>query len=43
MGKTIFENANKPKYSYFNDFDDHMMEFNKDLLESINSFIKRLN
>tara|TARA_Y100000741_G_scaffold278171_1_gene217969 strand:+ start:560 stop:1354 length:795 start_codon:yes stop_codon:yes gene_type:complete len=43
MGVEIFDRANKPKSSYFNDYDDHMMDFNKDLINSINSFIKSLN
>ena len=43
MGKKMYELANKPKYSYFPKYDDHMMEFNKDLIKSINSFIKSLN
>jgi len=43
MGKTIFEYSNKPKYSYFNDYDDHMMDFNKDLTKSIELFVKSLN
>ena len=43
MGKTIFENANKPKYSYFNDYDDHMMEYNQDLINSIENFVEQLS
>ena len=43
MGKKMFELANEPKYSYFSKFDDHMMEFDKDLLSSIKSFINSLN
>jgi len=43
MGKKIFELANEPKYSYFSKYDDHMMEFNKDLINSINLFIESLN
>ena len=43
MGKKLYELANQPKYSYFPKYDDHMMEFNKDLINSINSFIKSLN
>ena len=39
----LYEIANQPKYSYFPKYDDHMMEFNKDLINSINSFIKSLN
>ncbi len=43
MGKKMFELANEPKYSYFSKYDNHMMEFNKDLINSINLFIKSLN
>ena len=43
MGKKLYELANQPKYSYFSKYDDHMMEFNEDLIYSINSFIKSLN
>ena len=43
MGKKLYELANQPKYSYFPKYDDHMMEFNKDLIKSIDSFIQSLN
>ena len=43
MGKKMFDLANEPKYSYFSKYDDHMMEFNKDLVNSISLFIKSLN
>ena len=43
MGKKMYELANKPKYSYFPKYDDHMMEFNKDLRSSIEAFIDSLN
>ena len=43
MGKKLYDLANQPKYSYFPKYDDHMMEFNKDLIQSINQFIKSLN
>ena len=43
MGKKLYELANQPKYSYFPTYDDHMMEFNKDLINSIKTFIKSLN
>ncbi len=43
MGKKIFELANEPKYSYFAKNDDHMMDFNKELVNSINKFILSLN
>ncbi len=43
MGKKLYDLANEPKYSYFPKYDDHMMEFNKDMIYSINQFIKSLN
>ena len=43
MGKKLYELANQPKYSYFPKYDDHMMEFNQDLINSIKLFIKSLN
>ena len=43
MGKKIFELANEPKYSYFPKNDDHMMEFNQELINSIDKFIRSLN
>ena len=43
MGKKLYELANQPKYSYFSKYDDHMMEFNEELINSINAFIESLN
>ena len=43
MGKTIYEIANQPKYSYFTEYDDHMMEFDENLVLTIEKFIKSLN
>ena len=43
MGKKIYEIANQPKYSYFTKYDDHMMEFDENLVLALNSFIKSLN
>tara|TARA_Y100000748_G_scaffold6962_1_gene6008 strand:- start:53 stop:769 length:717 start_codon:yes stop_codon:yes gene_type:complete len=43
MGKKIYEIANKPKYSYFTKYDDHMMEFDKKLVLTLKTFIKSLN
>ena len=40
MGLKIYETANSPKYKYFNDHDDHMMDYNEDLVQSIRNFIK---
>ncbi len=41
MGKELFEKANKPKHSYFTSTDDHMMEFNSELIKEIKKFIER--
>ena len=43
MGKKIYELANDPKYYYFPEYDDHMMEYNDKLLNTLKSFIKSLN
>ena len=43
MGEILFNLANNPKYNYFIDNDDHMMDFNNDLINSINQFISNLN
>ena len=43
MGEKLFNMANEPKYSFFPENDDHMMEFNKNLIKSLNNFIKSLN
>ena len=39
MGVEIFEKANEPKYSYFSQDDNHMMDFNEELIKKIKSFI----
>ena len=43
MGKKMYEIANEPKYSYFTKHDNHMMEFDENLLKALNSFFKSLN
>ena len=43
MGKKMYELANEPKYSYFSEYDDHMMEYNKKLLKALEDFIHSLN
>ena len=43
MGKKIYELANEPKYSYFSEYDDHMMEYNEKLLKALKDFISSLN
>ncbi len=43
MGKKMYELANSPKYSYFSEYDDHMMEYNEKLLNALKKFIQSLN
>jgi len=43
MGKKMYELANEPKYSYFSEYDDHMMEYNENLLNKLKDFILSLN
>ena len=43
MGKKIYEIANEPKYSYFTKHDNHMMEFDENLVKALKSFLKSLN
>ena len=42
MGLELFEKANNPKFSYFPDNDDHMMEYNNQLLNKIKLFISKI-
>ena len=39
MGVELFEKANNPKFSYFPDNDDHMMEFNDQLMNALRNFL----
>ncbi len=39
MGVELFEEANNPKFSYFSDNDDHMMEFNDQLMNALRNFL----
>ena len=41
--RILFEKANSPKHSYFTSTDDHMMEFNPELLEAIKNFVKNIS
>ena len=43
MGKKMYEIANEPKYSYFTKHDNHMMEYDENLLKALSSFLKSLN
>ena len=42
MGKKIFEKANEPKFFYFPKNDDHMMEYNENLLKVLGNFLKSI-
>ena len=42
MGLELFERANDPKFSYFPENDDHMMEYNDKLLNNIKLFINKI-
>ena len=39
MGMELFEKANKPKFSYFPENDNHMMEFNDQMMNSLKKFL----
>ena len=39
----FFEMANSPKFKYFTDLDDHMMNFDEKLVNEIDLFIRNLN
>ncbi len=43
MGKKMYDLANQPKYSYFSEYDDHMMEYNETLISHLKKFIESLN
>ena len=43
MGEKIFEMIDGPKYKYFTDLDDHMMNFDDKLINEIDLFISNLN
>jgi len=43
MGEKMYELANEPKHSYFSEYDDHMMEYNAKLLNTLKNFIYSLN
>ena len=43
MGKKMYELANEPKYYYFSEYDDHMMEYNEKLLKALKNFFNSLN
>lgn len=39
MGEKLYQMANEPKYKYFSEEDDHMMEFNDDLLNAVKAIL----
>ena len=39
----MYDLANQPKYYYFTEYDDHMMEYNENLLKTVKKFIYSLN
>tara|TARA_B100001063_G_C16739654_1_gene544029 strand:- start:452 stop:1252 length:801 start_codon:yes stop_codon:yes gene_type:complete len=41
MGEDLFKKANNPKYSYFPKNDNHMMDFNEELLKQIKKFVEK--
>ena len=43
MGKKIFEIAKEPKYSYFTEYDNHMMEYDEQLITALKRFFISLN
>jgi len=43
MGNKMYDLANQPKYSYFSEYDDHMMKYNEKLLYHLKKFISSLN
>ena len=43
MGQQIYEALSVPKFAYFNDQDDHMMEYNKELISSVKKFLEQIN
>ena len=43
MGEKMYELANEPKYYYFSEYDDHMMEYNEKLLKALKNFVSSLN
>ena len=43
MGRRMYDIANKPKYSYFTKYDNHMMEYDESLLITLKKFIYGLN
>jgi hypothetical protein len=43
MGEKIYDIANNPKFKYFTEVDDHMMNYDDKLINKIELFISTLN
>ena len=43
MGEKMYELADNPKYSYFTEYDNHMMHYDEKLVNVLKKFIKSLN
>ena len=43
MGKKLFDEANDPKVSYFPEEDNHMMEYNEELIKTLKNFLSSLS
>ena len=42
MGQKVFEKSNEPKFYYFPEEDDHMMDYNENLLKALNNFFQSI-
>jgi len=43
MGKKMYELANEPKFFYFQEYGDHMVDYDEELLSALKKFIQSLN
>ncbi len=43
MGKKMYELANEPKFFYFQEYGDHMIDYDTELLMALEKFIRSLN
>jgi fermentation-respiration switch protein FrsA (DUF1100 family) len=43
MGEEMYKKFDGVKYNFFSDNDDHMMNFNENLINTIKKFISSLN
>ncbi len=41
MGRKIYETANEPKFSYFPDFDNHMMAYDQNMISVLKNFLNQ--